>query len=357
MSDITEPAVEKVFADLARSDRDAYLEQRIFVLSPFNTFVTAALLFVLAAGSYALAALANGLPIIVDHGGGPVLEDNARIAFTLSLLITVVLGMQRFILKRTRTEMIRAACVFRGGLTTVAGMSELTPHGARLGAATLLGLLPGSIIVWLMLAQNGIADFARAPAVSLWFTTITLLLAMSFTRGVELTRRGSQSSVASINSELIIDLLRIDRLSFLGRSAARFSLIWFSVAAVSCLFFVGNGITGFTIALLAIFAVIGGWSFVGLMEGVHRRIVDTKRKELERVRSAIDEVSITAHLQADAAQRLQGLLAYEARIMAAPEWPFDQTTLMRVGASALILTVPWFGQAIVAYLIEHLGTR
>jgi hypothetical protein len=50
---------------------------------------------------------------------------------------------------------------------------------------------------------------------------------------------------------------------------------------------------------------------------------------------------------------LQGLLAYEARIMAVHEWPFDQTTLMRVGASALILAVPWFGQAVAAFVVER----
>jgi hypothetical protein len=56
-----------------------------------------------------------------------------------------------------------------------------------------------------------------------------------------------------------------------------------------------------------------------------------------------------------AGARLSGMLAYEKRIMDAPEWPFDQSTLVRVGASALIVTVPWFGQAVAAYLIEHLG--
>ena len=56
-------------------------------------------------------------------------------------------------------------------------------------------------------------------------------------------------------------------------------------------------------------------------------------------------------------ERLQGLLAYEARIQAVHEWPFDQTTLVRVLASAFILTVPWFGQAIVQYFVEHLGPK
>jgi len=56
-----------------------------------------------------------------------------------------------------------------------------------------------------------------------------------------------------------------------------------------------------------------------------------------------------------AAARMHGLLAYEKRVVDAQEWPFDQSTLVRVGASALILTVPWFGQAIAQYVVEHLS--
>ncbi len=50
-----------------------------------------------------------------------------------------------------------------------------------------------------------------------------------------------------------------------------------------------------------------------------------------------------------------GLLAYEARIAAVPEWPFDQHIAVRVGASALLLAVPWFGQAVAAVVVERLG--
>ena len=79
------------------------------------------------------------------------------------------------------------------------------------------------------------------------------------------------------------------------------------------------------------------------------------RPELERVRRQIDALRETAVDDPSCATRLQGLLAYEARIMGAQEWPFDQTTLVRVCASAFILTVPWFGQAIAAYVVDHLS--
>ncbi len=36
---------------------------------------------------------------------------------------------------------------------------------------------------------------------------------------------------------------------------------------------------------------------------------------------------------------------------------FDQTMLVRVAVSSLILTVPWFGQAFAAMAVEHLGGK
>ena len=43
-----------------------------------------------------------------------------------------------------------------------------------------------------------------------------------------------------IRDDLQIDLLRIDLLAVIGRNGARTALIWFGVAAVICLFFVGD---------------------------------------------------------------------------------------------------------------------
>jgi len=352
---MSEQTPEQILAELTSSDRRAYLEQRIFVLSPFRTSITAALIFLLLAGSYALIAFAEGLPIFVTESDGLNLDIRARIAFILSLLMATVLGIQRYTRERERAEIMNAATIFRGGLATVARMSTLTPANARLGAASFVGCLIGAVVIYLGYGRDG--NVVSYPGIFIWFSIVTLLLTMSFARGVELTRSGSQSGVEMIERELIIDLLRIDRLSFLGRSAARFALIWFTVGAVSALFFVSSGINGFTLSLMAMMVLIGAATFIGMMERIHRRIRAAKEAELEKLRTQIDAVRDSAYVDAGAAEKLQGLLAYETRIAAAPEWPFDQTTLMRVCASALILTFPWFGQAIAAYLIEHMGAR
>jgi hypothetical protein len=129
------------------------------------------------------------------------------------------------------------------------------------------------------------------------------------------------------------------------------------ISAVAFLFFVGGDLNWLTILLIAACAGMGIGMFASIMSRIHRQIVSAKAAELEHVRCQIDAMRAAMTTDDHAATRLHGLLAYEKRISDAPEWPFDQTTLMRVGASALIVTVPWFGQAIVQYFIEHLGPK
>jgi hypothetical protein len=188
-----------------------------------------------------------------------------------------------------------------------------------------------------------------------WFLIATIVLSALFARGVALTRAGNRATKRFIDSELEVDLLRVDQLTLVGRSAARTALIWFGVSAVLCLFFTSDGVTLFTVALVLGSVGMGVAIFVATMGHVHRRICDAKAHELERIRSRIETVRNEAHSSADAAQRLHGLIAYETRIAATPEWPFDQTTAVRVGASALIVTVPWFGQAVAGTLVERFG--
>jgi hypothetical protein len=102
-------------------------------------------------------------------------------------------------------------------------------------------------------------------------------------------------------------------------------------------------------------AAMGIALFLRAILRVHRKIVEAKAEELEHLRGEIDTARASLKTDPAAAVRAQGLLAYEARIAAAPEWPFDQTTLFRVAASTLIVTVPWFGQALAGYAIDHLA--
>jgi len=345
---MTESIPAEIMSQLAQADRKAYLEQRLFVLSPFNTFWTTLLIFAVLLGSFALAATLSGIPVIVMDGHGIGISRTARFAVLFSLLITTVLGMQRFSRVRERADFMAHAAVLKGGIVDACQVTALTPGSARLGRATLIGIVVGLLLCWTIVRPT---PALQTVATYAWFCVVTVLISILFSRGVTLTRSAARDARGNIENRLIVDLLRVDRLSVIGRSAARAALIWFVISAVICLFFIGGGIDPFTIALLMGCAAMGIWIFVATMEMVRRKIRIAKAAELERVRARIEAA------RNDSGERLQGLLAYEARIQAVHEWPFDQTTLVRVFASAFILTVPWFGQAIVQYFIEHLGPK
>lgn len=334
----------------------AYAEQRLFMLSPFGTFTTAFLIFLVLSGAYVGIAFATGKPVILFEGGLLHIPQATRAAFTLSLLITTALGMQRYARVKEQEDVARNAVAFRHGASAAAEYSKTTPSGVRLAWATLIGLVVGIPLSFVLGDDAPLSHFWQSSPTSYWFSFSTILLCVLFFRGVELTRAGTRATREHIEKELIIDLLRIDRLSICGRSAARSALIWFAVSAVSCLFFVGGVEILLEVVLLSASLAMGVGIFVMTMSGVHRRIKRAKTEELERVRTELDSLRAQAHADADAALRLQGLIAYETRIASVPEWPFDQTTAMRLAGSALILTVPWFGQAIAGAVVEHLGS-
>jgi len=229
------------------------------------------------------------------------------------------------------------------------------PSKLKLGRATILGLAGGSLLSVLLFWHSPDIGPAHHPWMFAWFTVEILLLVALFARGVELSRAGSEGARLVIQKYLNIDLLRIDLLSVWGRSAARTSLVWFAVSAAVCLLFIDRTNVLYTIGLLVGCAAMGLWVFVGTLTLVHRKIREAKQVELARLRKEIETLRHRVQVEVDAALKVQGLLALEARIDAAPEWPFDQTTVLRLGASALILTVPWFGQAVAGTVVERIG--
>jgi len=329
-----------VVQEMARTDRKAYLEQRLFVFSPLNTFWTTVAIFMLLFGAYVVAAYLSGAPLLVPHGIG----NGLRFALLFSLLIATVLGMQRFSRVRERADFAAHAAILSGGIEDAVRTTALTPGTARLARATTIGVIMGGLLCWTILP---VSPPLQTWPTYIWFCAVTILISVLFARGVTLTRGAARGMREMIGGHLVVDLLRIDRLSVIGRSAARGALVWFVICAVVCLFFIGGRIDSFTLILLFGCAAMGVWIFVATMETVRRKIRAAKAVELERLRREIDVA------RAAPGEALQGLLAYEARIMAVHEWPFDQTTLMRVGASALILTVPWFGQAVAAFVVER----
>jgi hypothetical protein len=338
---------------LRESDRQSTIEQLPFVFSPFGILPTTIAIFVLVMSSYLLVAVFGRVPLFTFENHHPVTSHGTRVAFALSVLITTTLAVQRYARIKDCAEAPLLARVVRGRFDQAYEFTMVKVPTAVLVFATLLGLISGVAASFGLADHAPFARFYETPLTFYWFLLANGIVWAFFARGVVHSVLGGRKSRRSIDRDLVIDLLRIDELSVIGRSAGRVSFIWFACTAAACLLFIGGEISPPIIVLLIACAAMGIGIFVVTMERVHRRIVEAKSAELRDVRNKIDQARAKAHTDADASIRLQGLLAYEARIHAAPEWPFDQPTLVRVGASTLILTVPWFGQAVAGYLVEN----
>jgi heme exporter protein D len=334
---------------------DIPFEQQLFERSPFGILTTVGILFLLLFGSFVGVGVLQGVPMFDSEAYQLGFSPVAWSALALSLLCCTALAMQRYARKWEAVDFASYANILTGGLTSAAIVTGIAVRGARLGRATLIGVVIG-LIISLVVRYTEIREGHMLHwGAMIWFAIGSTLLSVLFARGVEQSRAGSQSYGEILKAELKIDLLRIDTLAVLGRSAARVALIWFVVSAVACLFFVSGDLNWLTIGLIVSCAAMGIGMFAGNMLRIHRQIVSAKNVELERIRRQIDPLREKMHDDLSAATRLPGLLAYEKRIADAHEWPFDQSTLVRLGASAFILVVPWIGRAAAEYLVDHFG--
>jgi hypothetical protein len=328
-------------------------EQALYARSPFGLGLTTAILFALFFGSFlAIASLEH--VTIFHRTGGFAFTDASWPAFVLSLLCCAALSLQRYARLAEARDAPAYARILTGGMASATLITSPVAREARLLRPTLVGIAVGVVVSVIIRVSEFNEGHVIPPATMVWFGVFTTFMLVLFVRGIEQARAGLRGYAGTLDAELKIDLMRTDTLAVLGRSAARSSLIWFVVSAVGCLFFVSGDLNWLTALLIAPLAAMGVGVFVSIMNRIHKRILAVKAAELEHVRLRIDALRATLHEDAFASASLHGLLAYEKRVSEAQEWPFDQSTLLRVAASALILTVPWFGQAIVQYAVDHL---
>ncbi|HEY1711121.1 MAG TPA: hypothetical protein VGG10_22840 [Rhizomicrobium sp.] len=329
-------------------------EQTLYERSPVGTLATTAILFVLMFGSFVVLALAWHVPMTARTVAG-FTSLAAWPALVLSLLCCTALAMQRYARLWEVRDAPAYARILTGGMASARIFTSLAPRDLKVGPATVAGVAIGLVLsVLIRVAENG-EGHPIPPGPMIWFALATIFLTVLFTRGAAQTRAGGQAAARTLAAELKIDLLRTDTMAVLGRSAARTALIWFVVSAVACLFFVNGDLNWLTILLVVSSVAMGLAVFVSIMSRIHRQIVAVKTAELEHVRRQIDDARARMLQDDHAAVRMHGLLAYEKRIEDAQEWPFDQSTLVRVAAYVLIPTIPWFGQAVVQYYVDHLA--
>jgi hypothetical protein len=318
----------------------------LFRSSPIGTAATSALIFALAAGGFMLVSDLAGYALI--GRSGPVL---GRIApgVVSPLLLAAALGLRRYVDVKQRAEAPAFAAI----------LNDASVPAALLGPASSANMLSSNLAVagaMVAFVSVPMALYRGFPAVFFWQSGLIVILCVLFARGVTMGARNGRNLKQIIDAGLRIELLHADRLAVIGRQSARNALVWLIFAAIVCLYFVGGGDPGWpTAPILFVCTVIGLFIFLHPMNEVRRRIRAAKAVEPDSVRDEIMEMRRREMRDPLAAARLPGLIAYQARVHAVREWPFDQSTLLRIATYVLIPAIPWFGQAAASDLIQRLA--
>jgi hypothetical protein len=165
-------------------------------------------------------------------------------------------------------------------------------------------------------------------------------------------------ALRAIGRRVRVPLLDRSALAPFVRSGLRGALLWLvgSSLATALLLDVNA-----PVLVLGVLAATIGLAVAALLlpsAGLHERLREQRASELARVRAHIERARIALDrpdaAARDEAARLPALLAWEQRVAAVSEWPFDATSLLRF---ALLLLVPlgsWLGGALVEHVVDRL---
>jgi hypothetical protein len=153
-----------------------------------------------------------------------------------------------------------------------------------------------------------------------------------------------------------IDLLDLGPLYPFARRGLRRTGRWLLLGSLSIPLFLDAGLRAWVALNLAVVLGLAGVSFVLPIRGIHRRIAAEKARELAHLRAEI--LRERARVLGDGERRRGGghladLLAYEARLASAREWPVDTTILLRLAVLLLLPLGSWLGGALVERVVER----
>jgi hypothetical protein len=223
--------------------------------------------------------------------------------------------------------------------------------------AGAIGLAMGlGVLGWIhSLSVGGPGSGAWRPA-WLWTQGLVLVLFWVLGRAAYFTVVGARYAAGFAPEQ--VDLLDLGYLDLFGRLGLRLSLVWIVGLSIFSLLtlFKPTLESGSTLApVLAVTLVVALLALVLPVRRVHARIQQTKRAALASLAGELRHVR-DATLAGDKTVqgRLADLLAYEARIAAIREWPFDTSVRVRFLFFLLIPFGSWLAGALVERLVDKI---
>jgi hypothetical protein len=226
-----------------------------------------------------------------------------------------------------------------------------SPGAARLARAAALGAAVGVFVD---------VVGARAADAALYWTGhlvwVHILNPLLFAvMGVLVATSNARAAVyQELGRRARVTLGDIAPLAPFARAGLRTALLWFVGTSLASLLLVDTDSPMLVISILLVTTAIAGASLLAPSRGVHERLRAAKRQELGWLRGEIARASSALRAgDAPGGAQLPALLAWEARVAAAPEWPFDAGTVARFGLFLLVPVGSWLGGALAEQVVER----
>jgi hypothetical protein len=223
-------------------------------------------------------------------------------------------------------------------------------------AAAVVGLLTPFSPIWWSTGRTPVFGDAELTWIMLQLMSLSWLGVRDLYMGSVLDRR-----LSKIGASCRVELLDTRPLAPLGRAGLRGARATIGFTAFLSLMLLLR-LIGYYIPLVGIIAFLIaslGLAVLRLlapMMGVHRRIREAKRTELERVREVIRAESRSRPEREDHWQSIDGhlsdLIVYETRIESVSAWPFDSSGVVRFALYVFGGLGAWVGAALMERLLS-----
>jgi hypothetical protein len=302
----------------------------------------------------ASAALFADLSVFQYGGGRPGIVRLARFNAALGLVFAYLCASLWLGQRWVRHDFEDLRGVVEASVEDWAAWAEQVraPGALGLARAALLGGLGGAVIDFIgRSASYDKAGIWPGHLVWIWILNPVLFAAMGMLVWVSARR-------ARIYQELgrraHVQLGEIGPLAPFARAGLRLALLWFVGTSLASLLLVDTDTPVLVGSILVITTAIAVASLLAPSRGVHERLRDAKRQELGWLRAEIVRASAALRRgEAQGAAPLPALLAWESRVVAAPEWPFDTSTWLRFALFLLVPLGSWLGGALAERIVER----
>jgi hypothetical protein len=315
--------------------------------------IFAAVVLALAVAYLGSALLAADLSVFLDANGRFGLVRLARFDAALGLVLAYLCASLWLGQRWVRHDFQELRPVVEASDAEWSAWAERirAPRVAPLVRAALLGAACGLAVDFIGRQASDIVTTWPGHVVWVWILNPALFALM----GLQVATSNLRASVyRELGRRSRVTLGDIAPLAPFARAGLRIALLWFVGTSLASLLLVDTDSPMLVVSILLVTIVIAVASLLAPSRGVHERLRDAKRQELGWLRTEIARASRALRVgDAPGAAQLPALLAWETRVAAAPEWPFDAGTAARFGLFLLVPLGSWLGGALVDRIVDR----